>query len=107
VRSGDVRAYAPASFIDSCATLGLPNPVRQQNDASEFCDMLLGSIERLFKGRIEQRLMQVRAPRIRCLQARSSLLARLLLIVAAHHWWRHFVAQVALVLRECRAGALL
>jgi len=47
--SGHIRAYTPTSFIDSCAKLGLPNAVRQQNDASEFCDLLMGSVEGLFK----------------------------------------------------------
>jgi hypothetical protein len=51
--SGNVRAYAPTRFIESCSGLGLPNPVRQQNDASEFCDMLLSTIERQLKARPE------------------------------------------------------
>ena len=67
--SGDLRAYSPASFIDSCARLGLPNNVRQQNDASEFCGMLMGAIESQFKGRPELRAMQASVRTGICLYA--------------------------------------
>ena len=63
-RSGDLRAYSPSSFIDSCAKLGLPNAVRQQNDASEFCGMLMGAIETQFKSRSELRSLQVQNCRV-------------------------------------------
>ena len=53
LRGGNIKAYDPRRLVDQCTSLNLPNPVYQQNDASEFCDKLMAVIESQLTGSAE------------------------------------------------------
>ena len=55
LRGGSLSAYDPRALVEACTVLGLPNPVWQQNDASEFASGLMDVVETGLKGTPEGR----------------------------------------------------